>query len=103
MPLIGGNKFAACPLLVVEIVLNEQIIAADLFDDRSRLLDRVQIKPRNIVGIDWLDQQSNVIFCKLLRSEPQIMDEGGTQDIVANPAGAIPARQLTCLQPSAVA
>ena len=47
---------------MINIVLNFQIIAADLINKRQRLMSGIQIKARHIEVINRFDQQQNTFL-----------------------------------------
>src|SRR5690606_34640261 len=61
-----ADQFSLCPLLVVEIILDEQIVAADLLDDRGRLVHRIEVEARNVETVDRFDQQPYAVPAQLV-------------------------------------
>lgn len=84
---VSADQFAFGALLVVEIVLDEQVVAADLLDDRGRLADSVEIEARNVEAVDRLDQQADAVLAEFRRRELQIGDERGAQHAVRHAIG----------------
>ncbi|MNH45373.1 hypothetical protein D3C79_1077920 [compost metagenome] len=60
---------------MIEIILDEEVVAADLVNDRNCLLHRIEIKARNIIVIDRLDQQADAMLAQFLCGKPQVADE----------------------------
>ena len=58
-PLEGGDEIALRELRVVEVVLELEIVGADLVDDLDGLRRPAQVEARDVEGVDRLDQESN--------------------------------------------
>ena len=75
-PAEGRHEVALHDLHVVEIVLQEEIVRADLVHDLDRLGRPAEIEARDVAGVDRLDHQPDAGLGELGRGMPQIGDEG---------------------------
>lgn len=73
------REIAFYNLHMVDVVLNENVIAVDGIDELQRLLFSVHVKTRNVAAIDSLHQQLDACTDKLVRRESKIGDEGFAQ------------------------
>ena len=69
----------------------------------SRLLGAVEEEAGNVERVDRLDQQLDAAPSPALRREAQILDELRSEHGGSASCGAMPARQFTWPQPSALA
>ena len=99
----GTGEIPLHDLHVVDIVLKIEVFRADAVDDIERLPRRVEEESGNVARVDRLDQQPDSRLLQPLRRVGQIVDEDVLQLAWETSSGAMPARQFTCGQPSALA
>ncbi len=73
------GQLAFHALHVIDVVLQEQVVAAHLVHKGQRLRRAVQVKAGNVEGVDRLDQQTDAVGAKLPGGVTQVADQGGAQ------------------------
>ncbi len=76
-----GGQFTFHALGVVQVVLHEGVVCANLVEDRYRLLGAVEVEARDVEGVDRLDQQPQPGLFQLGRGKAQVLDEGLAQQL----------------------
>ena len=70
------HDIALHDLSVIDIKLQEQIVAVDRSDNFHRLRGTRQIKTGTIPCVDWFDKQAYPFACQALRRKTEILDKG---------------------------
>jgi hypothetical protein len=85
-------------------MLHEQVVRTGPGDDVERLGGDIEEEARDVDRVDCLDQQLDPGLLQAACRKAQVGDKRFFQHRALNAGrGAMPAMQLTCLQPSAVA
>ena len=91
-----GGEFTFHPLHVIDVVLNEEVVAAYFRNYIKCLIGMVEIEAGDIEDIDRFDQQFEPRRLKLADRKPQIANKmSSLSSPLPAPDGAIPARQLS--------
>ncbi|MNY35007.1 hypothetical protein D3C86_1693870 [compost metagenome] len=72
----GASQVTFHDLHVVNVVLQEQVVAAYFGLDFEGLLSSVQIEARDISGVDHFHDQANPSRFELAGGEPEVLDKG---------------------------
>ena len=75
----GRCELAFGALRVIDVVLHEGVVGADLVEDGDGLIGPVQVEAGDVIGVDRLDQQAQVVLLQLAGGKAQVLDEGATQ------------------------
>ncbi len=88
MGLHGAGQVALHDLHMVDVVLQEQVGAADLFLDRQGLLRVIEIEAWNVEGVDRLHHQLDAHRLQLVGGVFEVGDEGVFDRGVVHALGA---------------
>ena len=88
MVLDGGLVEVALHYLhVVDVVLQAEVVGADLLEDRERVPGLAQVEAGDVSGVDRLSDELYPLFAELVRGEAQVAHEGIVNLIGLDSAG----------------